>query len=169
MNSFSKFLILGSSFFYSTKSNVSLQEQLKSSASEELMESYDRFLKIYFTFKYSTNMISLRDIIFLARRLSTFLEEEDLITHKVPRIHSWLFVLIGWLRKSSLLESHAEWNLRICQLLEMGHYGHKKALGRKKAPSIEGALEIKQFQKNTTLAVAFVYWLFKCRLEWVDN
>ena len=88
MNSSSKFLILGFSFFYSTKSNVSLQEQLKSSASEELMESYDRFLKIYFTFKYSTNMISLRDIIFLARRLSTFLEEEDLITHKVPRIHS---------------------------------------------------------------------------------
>ncbi|MEZ7824606.1 MAG: hypothetical protein QMB18_00005 [Schleiferiaceae bacterium] len=88
MNSFSKFLILGFSFFYSTKSNVSLQEQLKSSASEELMESYDRFLKIYFTFKFGTNMISLRDIIFLARRLSTFLEEEDLITHKVPRIHS---------------------------------------------------------------------------------
>ena len=56
-----------------------------------------------------------------------------------------------------MLESHAEWNLRICQLLEMGHYGHKKALGRKKAPPIEGALEIKQFQKNTTLAVAFVY------------
>jgi len=51
----------------------------------------------------------------------------------------------------------------------MGHYGHKEALGRKKAPSIEGALEIKQFQKNTTLAVAFVYWLFKYRPEWVDT
>ena len=54
-------------------------------------------------------------------------------------------------------------------LLEMGHYGHKETLGRKKAPSIEGALEIKQFEKNTTLAVAFVYWFFKYRQEWVDT
>ena len=67
------------------------------------------------------------------------------------------------------MESHAEWNPRIRETLEMGHYGHKETLGRKKAPSIEGALEIKQFQKNTTLAVAFVYWLFKYRQEWVDT
>ena len=68
-----------------------------------------------------------------------------------------------------MMESHAEWNLRIRQLLAMGHYGHKETLSRKKVPSTEGALEIKQFQKITTLAVAFVYWLFKYRPEWVDT
>ena len=67
------------------------------------------------------------------------------------------------------MESHAEWNPRIRQLMEMGHYGHKETLGRKKAPSIERALEIKQFQKNTILTIAFVYWLLKYRLEWVDT
>jgi len=37
----------------------------------------------------------------------------------------------------------------------MGHYGHKETLGRKKAPSIEGALEIKQFQKDATFNYSF--------------
>tara|TARA_B110001452_G_scaffold17098_1_gene13888 strand:+ start:8596 stop:8781 length:186 start_codon:yes stop_codon:yes gene_type:complete len=54
-----------------------------------------------------------------------------------------------------MMESHAKWNLRIRQLLAMGYYGHKETLSRKKVPSTEGALEIKQFQKNTLLNYSF--------------
>ena len=76
------------SYFFQKDSNMSLQDQLLSSDSEDVKEIYHQFLLRYTFYKFSSVLTPLSDMILFAKYCRTFLMEDGLNTTKVAGIHS---------------------------------------------------------------------------------